>query len=304
VPLCGNGWNDFIDVPGTALQRTLVNFSEVSSDYFRTLDVPIVAGRDFNDSDAVNAPLVAIVNQAFAKRYLGDANPVGRVFGVRQDGGKADKVYRLVGLVGNTKYTDLREQDGPIAYLPQNQDPAPDPDATLLVQSNEEIASLISSLKNIAARINPGIVLNFSDLQTSIQDGLGRERLMATLSGFYGALAAILSIIGLYGTISYSVARRTSEIGIRMALGATRGKILVMIVRESLTLLAVGLAVGTILVIAAGRSVQTLLFAVRPTDLLTLGSALAGMTVVALVASLLPARRAAAVQPIQTLREE
>lgn len=304
VPLSGNGWNDFIDVPGTDVQRTPVNFSEVSSDYFRTLDVPIFAGRDFNESDTLNAPLVAIVNQAFAKRNFGVADPVGRVFGVRQDGGKGDKVYRVVGLAGNTKYGDLREQEGPIAYLPQSQDPAPDPDATLLIQSNEDVKSLIASLRNTAARINPGIVLNFSELRTSIRDGLRRERLMADLSGFYAVLAAILSIIGLYGTVSYAVAQRTTEIGIRMALGATRGKILVMIIRESLILLGFGLAVGTILVIAAGHSVQAFLFGLRPTDPLTLGSAMAGMTVVALVASLLPARRAAAVQPIQTLREE
>jgi hypothetical protein len=276
----------------------------VSSDYFRTLDVPTFGGRDFNESDLLNAPPVAIVNQVFAKNYFGETDPVGKVFGVRQDGGKPDKIYRIVGLVGNTKYGNLREDDGPIVYLPQSQDPAPDPDTTLLIQSDEESISLISSLKNIAARINPGMVLNFTELRTAIRQGLGRERLMASLSGFYGVLAAILSVIGLYGIMSYSVAQRTSEIGIRMALGATRGKILMMIASESLSLLGVGLAVGIVLVIAAGRSVQALLFGLRPTDPLTLCLAMAGMTVVALFASLLPALRAAAVQPIQTLREQ
>jgi putative ABC transport system permease protein len=304
VPLIGNSWNDFIDIPGTAVQRTLVNFSEVSSDYFRTLDVPTFAGRDFNESDILNAPLVAIVNRAFAKKYFGETDPVGKIFGVRQDGGKPDKMYRVVGLVGDTKYGNLREDDGPIAFLPQSQDPVPDPDATFLIRSDEESIALVSSLKNTAARIDPGMVLNFRELRTSIRQGLGRERLMASLSGFYGVLAAVLSVIGLYGIMSYSVAQRTSEIGIRMALGATRGKILMMIARESLSLLGIGLAVGIVLVIAAGRFVQALLFGLTPSDPLTLGLAMAGMTVVALLASLLPALRAAAVQPIQTLREE
>ncbi len=277
VPLIGNSWNDFIDIPGTVIQRKLANFSEVSSDYFRTLGVPMLAGRDFDDSDTLNSPRVAIVNQAFAKAFLGSVNSMGSTFGVRQDGGKPDKMYRVIGLVGNTKYRDLREAYGPIAFVPESQDAAPDLDSTMLIRSNEELASLISSLKNTAARADPGIVLNFSVLRTSIREHLGRERLMAALAGLYGLLAAILSTVGLYGITSYTVARRTNEIGIRMALGATRGRILVMIVWEALTLLSLGLVLGTILVIAAGRSVQAMLFGLKPTDPLTLGFAMTGM---------------------------
>jgi len=304
VPLSGNGWNEFIDIPGSATQRALVNFNEASSDYFRTLAVPILAGRDFSDSDTPNAPLVAIVSESFRKKYLGAGNPVGSVFGVRQDGGKPDKMYRVVGLVGDTKYGDLREEYGPIAFVPESQDQAPDPDATLLIRSTEDTASLISSLKHAAAENHPDMVLNFSVLRTSILETLGRERLMAELSGFYGTLAAILSMIGLYGVMSYTVARRKSEVGIRMALGATRVRILGMIVREALLLLGVGLASGTILVIATGHSVHALVYGLKPTDPFTLGSAMAAMTVVAVAASLVPAQRAARVQPGETLRED
>lgn len=304
VPLSGNGWNDFIDVPGTAIQRKYSDFSEVSSGYFRTLNVPIFAGRDFDDTDTLNAPLVAIVNQAFTQTYLGEADPVGKVFGVRQDGGKADRLYRIVGLAANTKYGDVREEYGPIVYLPESQDPAPDPDVTILIRSNEETTSLISSLKARAVGDYPSVVLNFIVLRGAIVARLGRERIMAILSGFYGLLAAVLSVIGLYGVMSQSVTQRTKEIGIRMALGATRSKILLMIVQEALLLLSLGLIFGIVLLLEAGRSVQALLYGVKPTDPTTLGVAVAGMILVVLGASLLPAQRAATLQPVETLREE
>jgi putative ABC transport system permease protein len=304
VPLSGNGWNDFIDIPGTATQRKSVNFSEVSPDYFRTLAIPIFAGRDFDQTDTLNAPPVAIVNRAFAQTYLGEADPVGGVFGVRQDSGMPDKLYRIVGVSANTKYTDAREEYGPIVFLPESQDPAPDPDATILIRSREETGSLIASLKALAARLSPSVVLNFSVLRDSIVDRLGRERMMALLSGFYGLLAVVLSVIGLCGLLSYAVAQRTKEIGIRMALGATRNRILLMILREALQLLIVGLVFGIVLVLAAGRSVQAILYGVKATDPSTLGFSIAGMTLLALAASLLPALRAATVQPVETLREE
>jgi ABC-type antimicrobial peptide transport system permease subunit len=168
----------------------------------------------------------------------------------------------------------------------------------------KSLTSVISSVKAVAARNNPEIVLNFSALQTSIRQGLGRERLMAALSGFYGALAAVLSMVGLYGIISYTVVRRRSEIGIRMALGASRRRILGMIVGDALAMLGVGVVLGIVLVVATGHAVQALLFDLKATDPLALVVAIAGMAMVALAASLLPACRAANLQPIQTLREE
>ena len=304
VPLSGNRWNDSIDVPEAAIERRVVNFGRVSSDYFRTLGTPRIAGRDFSDSDTLNAPLVAIVNQAFARTILGSANPIGATFGVRQDGGKPDKIYGIIGLVGDTKYLDLREQYGPIAFVAETQDGAPDLDSTLLIRSAENPSSLIASLKHTAATNHPEVALDFSVLRTSIREGLGRERLLAMLSGFYGLLAAILSIIGLYGVMSYMVSRRTGEIGIRMALGATRGNVLQMIAWEALKVLGIGLLLGTILVFAAGRAVKAMLFGLEPTDPLTLVLAIAGLTLVALGASLRPAQRAAAIEPMQTLRQE
>jgi predicted permease len=304
VPLSGNGWNDRIDIPGTAVQRKLAYFSEVSSDYFRTLAVPMLAGRDFNSADTPGGQPVAIVNEAFAKQFLGNGGAVGRYFGVRQDAGKPDKMYQIVGVAGNTKYMTLKEPYGPVAFLAGSQDAAPDSDFTMVIRSDEDLASLVASLKAVAVKNSPAITLNFSVLRNSIRAGLGRENLMATLSGFYGMLAAILAIIGIYGTMAYSVSRRTGEIGVRMALGATRGRILGMIVRDALTTLGIGLGIGTVLAMAAGRAVQTMLFGLKPDDPVSLGLALGGMAAAGLAASLIPAQRAAAVQPVETLREE
>jgi ABC-type antimicrobial peptide transport system permease subunit len=261
-------------------------------------------GRDFNDSDTLSSPLVAIVNQAYVKTFMGNTNVVGETFGIRQPGGKPTKIYRIIGVVGNTKYRDIREDYGPLIFVAENQDAAPDVDSTILIRSSETLFSLIPSLKNAAANNSPEIVAGFSLLRASIREHLGRERLMAALSGFYGALAITLSAIGLYGVMSYSVARRTGEIGIRITVGASKGRILVMIVREAFILLGLGLAFGMVFVIVAGRSVQSFLFGMKPTDPVTVFSAIAGMTLVALGASFLPAHRAASVDPMQALRSE
>jgi len=304
VPLSGNGWNEYIDVPSTEVRRRLSNFSEVTSEYFRTLEIPLIAGRTFTDSDTITAPRVALVNQAFAKAFLGAGNPIGRTFGVQQDGGKPDNVYQVIGLVGDTKYFSLREHLSPLVFVDQDQDVQPDLDSTFVIRSGDSVPALIGSLKNTAANLSPGIVLQFSELRGSILESIGRERLMASLSGFYGVLAALLATVGLYGIMSWMVIRRRSEIGVRMALGATRARILFMMMREALMLLAIGLAAGILLVVAAGRAVQTLLFGLKPTDPVVLLVAMAGMTAITMIASLLPAERAAAVQPMQTLREE
>jgi putative ABC transport system permease protein len=304
VPVSGNGWNDFIDVPGTAVQRALCDFNSVTDDYFRTLEIPFVNGRTFNLGDTVTSPPVAIVNQAFAKKYLGSGDPVGKTFHLRQDAGKPDKVFRVIGLVGNTKENDLREAFSPLVFVDQDQDPQPDLDETIVIRSSDSTASLIDALKHIAANLSPAIVLQLSVMREDVMQTLGRERLMAELSGFYGALAALLAAVGLYGIMSWTVIRRRGEIGVRMALGASRRRVLNMIMREALTLLVAGLSIGTLLVIAAGHVMGAMLFGLKPTNAFVLLLAMAGMMLVTIAASLLPAKRAIDVQPMDILREE
>jgi putative ABC transport system permease protein len=300
VPLNHSGWDDNIDIPNGP-QRQDVMLSRVSPAYFRTMETPLLSGRDFNQTDTPNSPRVAIVNEAFTHKFMGGANPLGRVF---SDSGKPDKTYQIVGLVKNTKYYELREDPKPIAFVSFTQANGPEEDSKLMIRSDEPLASLISSIKHTANDINPSLVLTFSVLKTQIREGLLREQLMATLSGFFGALATILAMVGLYGVISYMVVRRRNEIGVRMALGATRSDILAMVLREAAILLGIGLLTGTLLALAAGSAAASMLYGLKPRDPLTLGAAITGMVAVALVASLLPAQRAATVHPMEALREE
>ena len=304
VPLSGDGWDEFIDIPSSAISRQGVYFDAVTAGYFQTLQTPILAGRDFGESDIPASPLVAIVNEQYARTFFGGANPIGKTFSVRQSGGRPNKMYRIVGLVPNTKYRDLREDFIPIVFVSEYQISDPGTDSTFLIRSNESQTSLISALKGTASSTSPGIVLGFNVFRTSVLEKLTREKLMATLSGFYGVLAAILAMVGIYGIISYMVVRRRNEIGVRIALGAAKTDILRMILREALTLLAIGLLAGAVLAVATGGATRALLFGLKPVDPLTMILAAGGLAIIALSASILPAVRATAVDPMQVLREE
>ena len=304
VPMSGNGWNRFINIPELGISRKLVDFNAVSSRFFQTLEIPLLAGRDFQQSDRVGSPAVAIVNEKFAREVLGGAYPIGRAFRLRQPGGQPDKIYQIVGLVGDTKYRDVREEFQPIIFLAESQDAEPDPESTLLIRSGENVSSLIASVKEMAQQTNPEMVLNFGVLRTSVLRGLSRERLMATLSGSYGALAVVLAMVGLYGIVSYMVVRRRNEIGIRMAMGAEKASILRMILREAMGLLGAGLAIGIVLVLGAGGVAQAMLYGIKANDAVSLGLAVGALAVAAVCATLIPAARATRVQPVEVLREE
>ena len=304
VPVSGNGWNDNISIPGTTVQRKIADFNRVSPGYFRTVGTPLLAGRDFDDRDTAASPQVAIVTEKFVKKFLAGSNPIGRTFGVVQQGGKPDRIYQIVGLVRDTKYNDLREEFMPIVFVAEAQDDSPDLEAQFMIRSDAPLTDLIPAVKRTIAEVNPAMVLNFSVFDTMIREGLLRERLMATLSGFFGFLAAILAMIGLYGVISYMVARRRNEIGIRMALGADRSSIVALIMQEAGTLLGIGLTIGTVLALIAGSTASALLFGLRPSDPWTLTMAALSLAAVAAAASFLPARRAATLDPMQALREE
>jgi len=300
VPLSHRGWDDNIDIPDGP-QRKDVAFNRVSPDYFQTMQTPMLAGRDFTAGDTPKAPRVVIVNETFARKFYAGANPVGKVF---HDAGDPKATYQIVGLVKDAKYYEMREDPVATAYVSFTQANGPDQESTLMIRSDEPLLPLISSIKSTAGDLSPAIVLNFSMMKTQIREGLLREQLMAMLSGFFGALAVILAIVGLYGVISYMVVQRRNEIGVRMALGASRRDIVTMILREAFILLGIGLAIGTMLALVAGNAAASLLYGLKPRDPLTFTAAILGMIVVALIASLLPAQRAAAVHPMVALREE
>ena len=306
VPTSGSAWNDRVVVQGV-VQKTLTFDNRVSPGFFKMLGIPLVAGRDFDERDTTAGPMVAIVNESFAGKILDTKEPIGRTFQILVGPGEPNPTYQVVGVVKDTKYDDLHTPVGPIVYFPMAQET--DPPAFLrsisvLLGSSLPPADLTAQVLAAAREVNPSMLVSFRTLDQTIHDSLLRERLMATLSGFFGALAALLATIGLYGVMSYMVARRRNEIGIRMALGADRGDVVWMIMRDATVLLGAGLAAGVVLSLAASRTAATLLFGVKPGDPATLAIAAVGLGVVALLASYVPAARASHLEPTIALREE
>ncbi len=304
IPLRGESWTLDIEATGAVERKeSSPKFSWVSKQYFKTMGTPMLAGRDFNDYDTPTEPRVAIVNQEFARQFFNSANPLGKTFRTVAEPNYPATVYQIVGLVKNTKYQNLDEEFKPIVFAAASQF-GTGSDGQLLIRSNAPLAGLITAVKGVVGEVSPNISIDFSVLKTQIRRRLLPERLMATLSGFFGFLAALLATIGLYGVMSYTVVRRTNEIGIRMALGADGGGIAAMVLREAAMLLGVGLAIGTALAMALGRTASAMLFNLKPYDPATLGMAIAAMAAVAILASYLPARRAARLDPMTALRDE
>jgi predicted permease len=303
VPLSGGAWGNTVWIDG-GTQRQDSNFSGVSPQYFKTLDISMVAGRDFNDSDKAQSPRAAIVNQALARLLGLGENPIGKRFRREATPGSPEEVNEIVGLVRDTKYSRIRRPAPAIAYLDIAQDKDADPSMQVLVRSKMPMEAVEGAIRRTMREVSSGISFNFAGLQDQIRQSLLAERLLATLSGFFGALAVVLAMIGLYGVMSYTVAERTSEIGIRMALGALRADVTAMILRKAAVLLVAGLAVGAGLSLAAASAASALLFGLKPRDPVTLAIAAAVLAAVALGASYLPARRAAALDPIASLKDE
>ncbi len=305
VPLSGSGWNEWVwRAEHTREQRMLAWFNRVSENYFSTTGIALLAGRDFDARDAVNATKTAIVNEAFAKRFLAGATPLGARFVTEGNASMPSTQYEIVGLVADAKYRSLRDEVFPAVYLPVAQESEPTQDAAFVIRTDSPLSAVSAEVKRAMTELSPQIWLEFSVLKTVIRARLQQERLMATLSGFFGALAIVLAAVGLYGVISYMVTRRRNEIGIRMALGAQARNVLTLVLREAGVLVAVGLAIGTLLTLAAGRAASSMLYGLQPYDAAMMSLAVVFFAAVALAASYLPGRRAARLDPLATLREE
>jgi putative ABC transport system permease protein len=304
VPLGGDFWNENISIEGTDIRRKEANFNRVSPGYFGTMQTAFIAGRDFEDRDAQGSEPVAIVTQTFARTFLPGQIPIGRVVEVFDEAGSGERRYRIVGLVKDSKYGELREDFFPIVFLPMAQDPEARHGIAIVVRSDLPLAPLLPSLTSVFTGVSPDISVTFRPFRDILHDGLLRERLMASLSTFFGLLAAVLAMVGLYGVVSFMVVRRRNEIGVRMALGASRRDILVLVLREAGTLVAVGLAIGVVLAVGGALLARSLLFGLQPTDPATIVMAAFGLAAVAAAASALPAHRAARLDPVVALREE
>ncbi len=299
VPLLGGSWTHDVTV---GQSEGSSKFTWVSPGYFDTMGIPLLRGRNIRESDRASSQRVAVVNETFVRLLMNGANPIGRTVRTHPEPDYPSTEYQIVGVISDTKYNNLRGDTPPMTFAPLAQFPDPRPFTALLIHSSIPPTAIISSLKRSMTARHPEMIAQFRVFQDQIRDGLVRERLMAMLSGFFGLLAALLGMIGLYGVISYMVARRGNEIGIRIALGANRSQVLGMVMREAGLLLVAGVTIGTVLSLVAARAAESMLFDLKPYDAPTLIAAAGLLIAIGAAASFLPARRAAKLDPMAALR--
>jgi predicted permease len=305
LPLSGGSTDNLVWIEGANRASEVDSrFNSTGDDYFKAMGIALLAGRDFSPQDTVSSPKVAIVNQSFARKLGLGMNPIGRTFRRQATPSEPEQSFEIVGLVSDTKYSSLREEFGPIVFLSTSQDLRPGPFAQFVIRSAAPMAETVSNVRSLVAQASPLITLGFQPFETTILEGLTRERLMAKVSGFFGLLATLIAAVGLYGVMSYLVAQRTNEIGIRVALGAQRADVLSLVLRNAALLLAPGLVLGAFLSVAAAQAARAMLFGLKPSDPGVLVAAITGLGLVALLASFLPARRAMRVDPMVALRYE
>ena len=307
TPVSNFEWNQYVEVdspnPPTG-DDALVYFNFVSPGYFPTLRTPLIAGRDFSPTDTKSSVQVAIVNETFARKFFHGSNPVGHPLRTVGDAGKIGPPIQIVGLVKDSKYESLREDTFSQAFFPAAQLSESDESESFLVRTKNPPSTLVSGVQNAVAEVNKSISLDFHSLAEQVDDSIVQERLLASLSSFFGALALLLAMIGLYGTLSYLVTQRRSEFGIRMALGAPPTSILRLVMRDVAIILCGGVLAGVALSLASVRVLHELLFGLSTHDAAALLGAIAVLSVVAIVAGYLPARRAMYVDPMTALRYE
>ena len=305
-PISGNSSNDeILKLDGQDTKDSAWE-DYVSPGYFEAIEDPILAGRDFNSNDTASTK-VAIVNQTFAAKFLKKGeSPVGQQFRVWNNPGKPALIYTVVGEARDSVYNDLHEPMLPVMYFPRAQlvPPFVYPGATFLIRSRAGMAGLVNGVKQSIMGVSPEIDISFIALRTQVQNSLLQDELMATLCGFFGGLAVLLAAIGLYGVISYTVAQRTNEIGIRMALGAQRSGVIGLILREVSVLIGIGVAVGAGLTLAGSKAASSLLYGLKAHDPLTLAGAAVLLGAIGFAASYVPARRASRLDPLAALRYE
>ena len=297
----GGGWSDnnyaIIDGVVHPFSEAPLRSNDVGPDFFHVMCVPVVNGRDINDGDTEASPKVAIVNETFVKKLMPGVNPIGHQLG--------DKVRRtIVGVVKDSKYTRVDETPIPMAYYPHTQVNGIR-HLEVEVRVKGTATSFLPSLERAVHTLDPNLPMeNPMTQQAVFEQSYSSSQMFSRLSAFFGLLAAFLVAIGLYGTLAYRLGRRTAEIGVRMALGARPAGILWLLLRESLQVTAAGLAVGLIMALISAGFMESLLFGLKPRDPVAFAGALLTVVMVALAASFLPARQAAAIAPMQALRTE
>jgi predicted permease len=284
-------------------QSLISDVDAVGPSFFSTMQIPILAGRSFTPQDTATSTPVSVINQALARKFFPNTNPIGKRFRMETEG-PAAKWIEIVGICANTHYHDMKEDLPPIHFDLYRQMPEID-GLTYIVRSPLTPGALMPSLRNAAKQIDPGLPLGqIRTQQQQIETSMLLEHLFASLTAGFGLLALALACVGIYGIMAYTVSQRTNEIGIRLALGAARERIRIMVLRETAWLAATGVLIGMGITFALIRLIQSMLYGLKPTDPLTLGSGALLLLLVAFIAGWVPAYRASQVNPIDALRHD
>jgi putative ABC transport system permease protein len=305
TPISGMVWNNVVSVPGyEAPERERgTNFNRVTADYFTVMGTPIVAGRDVAPTDRVGTPNIVVVNDAFARKYFNGQNPLGKTFTLGL-GGPRTTTLQIAGIAADAKYLSLREPPPPTIYTAWAQEATASSQARISIRVTGPADASRATVLSAIQRVEKEAVVDFRTLEEDVRASVIQERLIASLSAFFGALALLLAALGLYGVMSYAVARRRNEIGIRMALGAAPGEVMRLVLGHVAVITASGVIIGLAVSIGLGRFVNALLFELVATDATMVVVAAITLGTTAAVAGYLPARRAARVDPMMALRED
>jgi predicted permease len=280
-----------------------IHVNHVTEGFFDALGIPVVAGRGFTAGDRAGAPRVAILNRTAATSYFGDQNPIGRRFSF--PGQPVTDEYEVVGVAGDVRYVSTRNSDERMAYVPLEQMVHPVRTAQVVARGSDGVAPALAPLRDTAGKWMPGgFAPRAERIRELVDASLTRERLLSILASFFGALALLLACIGLYGVMAFGVVRRTREIGIRLAIGASKWAVTRLILRDTMVVVVIGAALGAVAAALGGRFVKAMLFEVPPGDPIAVGAAIALLLIVAAGAGYVPARRATRVDPAIALRYE
>lgn len=317
-PMSGDNWGSYITVEGhDPSARATASWNRVGPGYFDTVGTPLLRGRQIDERDRPDSPLVTVVSQTFAERFFRGQDPIGRRIGFSNSSGAGSRDLEIVGVVGDAKYQDGRAAPYVMFFLPflqressrsasaaQRVDRSQYAQA-LLVRAAGGSAALEQDIRRALAEVDRRLIVRaFRPMSDQVAGHFNLERLIARLTVVFGSTALLLACLGIYGVTSYSVTRRTREIGIRMALGASRARVLTTVLRGALVQLALGVALGVPAALATARLLQSTLFGVDPMDPLVLGAGLVVLTLAATAAAVVPAHRAATMAPVRALRVE
>jgi predicted permease len=314
TPMENNNWSNYIQIQGEPDRHKLASYVKGNAEYFDSVGTRVVMGRGITVQDISTSPTIAVVNESFVKTFLDGRNPIGHHFG--KSGSASSSDYEIVGVVEDTAYQTVRWKNHAMLFLPMTQRPASAKQrpieqdlglyaGAIVIQTDRPMTDMESLSRRTLAAINPNLsIVKFQTFKEQIADRFTEERMIARLTSLFGALALLLATIGLYGVTAYGVVRRTSEIGIRMALGAERSNVIAMIMRGAIQQTAIGLAIGIPVALLCVRFIKSQLYEITRASAGTMTFAIVALAIAASIAGAIPARRAASIDPVEALRTE